>query len=150
VARRNRHASSEEADIDLTPMLDVVFIMLIFFIVTATFTKESGIEINRPAAATAQKKERAGIMVAIDSNNRIFIQRRRIDLRAVRANIERLVAESPQAGVVVQADKGSKTGTLVEVVDQVRLAGVADVSVAAKKGLELPSAICSPPRWRQS
>jgi len=114
-------------------MLDVVFIMLIFFIVTATFTKESGIEINRPAAATAQKKERAGIMVAIDSNDRIFIQRRRIDIRAVRANIERLIAETPQAGVVVQADKGSKTGVLVEVVDQVRLAGVADVSVAAKK-----------------
>ena len=134
MARRHRRAhKGEEAEIDLTPMLDVVFIMLIFFIVTATFTKESGIEINRPAAATAQKKERAGIMVAIDSSDRIFIQRRRIDLRAVRANIERLVAETPQAGVVVQADKGSKTGVLVDVVDQIRLAGVVDVSVAAKK-----------------
>jgi biopolymer transport protein ExbD len=113
-------------------MLDVVFIMLIFFIVTATFTKESGIDVNRPQAQTAEKKERAGIMVAIDDRNQIFIQRRRVDVRAVRANILRLVAESPKSGVVIQADEMSKTGVLVEVMDQIRMAGVVNVSVAAK------------------
>ncbi len=133
MARHRRSAKNEDqSDIDLTPMLDVVFIMLIFFIVTATFTKESGIEVNRPEAETAQKKERAGIMVAIDDTNQIFIQRRRIDVRAVRANIERLIAESPKSGVVIQADQLSKTGILVEVMDQIRLAGVTNISVAAK------------------
>jgi len=114
-------------------MLDVVFIMLIFFIVTATFTKESGIDVNRPQAQTAEKKDRAGIMVAIDDRNQIYIQRRRVDVRAVRANILRLVAESPKSGVVIQADELSKTGVLVQVMDQIRLAGVENVSVAAKK-----------------
>jgi biopolymer transport protein ExbD len=133
VARRVRRHAGDQADIDLTPMLDVVFIMLIFFIVTATFTKESGIDVNRPQAQTAEKKDRAGIMVAIDDRNQIFIQRRRVDVRAVRANILRLVAESPKSGVVIQADELSKTGVLVQVMDQIRLAGVENVSVAAKK-----------------
>ena len=133
MARRVRRHAGDQADIDLTPMLDVVFIMLIFFIVTATFTKESGIDVNRPQAQTAEKKDRAGIMVAIDDRNQIYIQRRRVDVRAVRANILRLVAESPKSGVVIQADELSKTGVLVEVMDQIRLAGVTNVSVAAKK-----------------
>jgi biopolymer transport protein ExbD len=134
VARRvRRRHTDEQGDIDLTPMLDVVFIMLIFFIVTATFTKESGIDINRPQAQTAEKKERAGIMVAINDRDQIFIQRRQVDVRAVRANIERLIAESPKSGVVIQADKLSRTGILVEVMDQIRMAGVENVSVAAKK-----------------
>ncbi len=133
MARHRRSSRNEDqSDIDLTPMLDVVFIMLIFFIVTATFTKESGIEVNRPEAETAQKKERAGIMVAINDVNQIFIQRRHVDVRAVRANIERLIAESPKSGVVIQADQLSKTGILVEVMDQIRLAGVTNISVAAK------------------
>jgi biopolymer transport protein ExbD len=130
---RRSTQQEEEKVADLTPMLDVVFIMLIFFIVTATFTKESGIDVNRPQAQTAEKKDRAGIMVAIDDRNQIYIQRRRVDVRAVRANILRLVAESPKSGVVIQADELSKTGVLVEVMDQIRLAGVSNVSVAAKK-----------------
>ncbi len=133
MARRVRRHAGDQADIDLTPMLDVVFIMLIFFIVTATFTKESGIDVNRPQAQTAEKKDRAGIMVAIDDRNQIYIQRRRVDVRAVRANILRLVAESPKSGVVIQADELSKAGVLVEVMDQIRLAGVTNVSVATKK-----------------
>lgn len=121
----------EDSNIDLTPMLDVVFIMLIFFIVTASFVKESGIDVNRPDAETAQKKERANILVAIDERNQIWIDKRQIDPRAVRANIERLHAENPQGSVVIQADKNSKNERLVQVMDAARQAGVYNVSIAA-------------------
>lgn len=129
---KKRLLQEEESNIDLTPMLDVVFIMLIFFIVTTSFVKESGIEVNRPNAATADKKERASIMIAISEAGEIWLQKRRIDIRAVRANVERLHAESPEGGVVIQADKASKNGLLVKVMDQVRLAGVKSISLAAK------------------
>ncbi|GGD65728.1 MULTISPECIES: ExbD/TolR family protein [Lacimicrobium] len=122
----------EEANIDLTPMLDVVFIMLIFFIVTASFVKESGIDVNRPEAATAVKKDRANILVAISDKNEIWINKRRIDERAVQANIERLYAENPQGSVVIQADKKATTETLIKVMDASRAAGVYDVSIAAQ------------------
>ncbi len=129
--RRQRGSREEDSGIDLTPMLDVVFIMLIFFIVTTSFVKESGIDVNRPSAATAKKKERAFILVGISQNGEIWIQKRRVDIRSVRANIERLHAESPEGTVVIQADKLSETGVLVQVMDQVRLAGVENISVAA-------------------
>lgn len=132
--RRRRKSEEEDTGIDLTPMLDVVFIMLIFFIVTTSFVKESGIDVNRPSASTAKKKERATILVAISQNGEIWIQKRRIDIRSVRANIERLHAESPEGSVVIQADKLSQTGILVQVMDQIRLAGVENVSVAAQEG----------------
>lgn len=122
----------EDSEINMTPMLDVVFIMLIFFIVTASFVKESGIEVNRPEAATAVKKDRASILVAINPKNEIYINRRKIDVRAVQANIERLHAENPQGSVVIQADKKSNTETLVKVMDAARSAGVYDVSLAAE------------------
>ena len=113
-------------------MLDVVFIMLIFFIVTATFIKEAGIEVNRPDAPTAVKQEKANILVAIGPNNDIWIDRRQVDIRSVRPNIERLHAENPQGSVVIQADKESKTDTLVQVMDAARAAGVFNVSIAAQ------------------
>ena len=122
----------EESEINITPMLDVVFIMLIFFIVTATFVKEAGIEVNRPDAATAVKQEKANILVAIGPNNDIWIDRRQIDIRSVRPNIERLHAENPQGSVVIQADKESKTDTLIQVMDASRQAGVFNVSIAAQ------------------
>ena len=122
----------EESEINITPMLDVVFIMLIFFIVTATFVKESGIDVNRPDAATATKQEKANILIAIAANNTIWIDRRQIDIRAVRPNIERLHAENPQGTVVIQADKESKTNTLIQVMDASRQAGVYNVSIAAQ------------------
>ena len=121
------------AEIDLTPMLDVVFIMLIFFIVTTTFIKETGVEVNRPNASTAVADERGNILIAITENNEIYIDKRLIDLRAVRANVERLKAENPEGSVIIQADQNSKTGLLVETMDQVRLAGVQNVSIAAEK-----------------
>lgn len=130
--RRKRMAQAgEDTGVDLTPMLDVVFIMLIFFIVTTSFVKESGVEFNRPSAATAQKKDKASIFVGINANNEVLIEKRIVDVRSVRANIERLHAESPEGAIVVQADEAAKTGVLVKVVDQIRAAGVKDVSVAA-------------------
>ncbi len=123
----------EESEINLTPMLDVVFIMLIFFIVTATFVKESGIDVNRPDAPTAVVQENANILVAINERNEIWIDRRRVDPRSVRANIERMHAENPQGAVIIQADELSQTKTLVGVMDSARQAGVFNVSIAANE-----------------
>ena len=131
--RRRRARQEEDTAIDMPPMLDIVFIMLIFFIVTATFVKESGIDVTRPDAETAVKQSRVGILIAIRNNNEVWINRRQIDLAAVRANVERLHAENPQGGAVIQADKDAQTGTLIEVMDQVRLAGVGSISIAAEE-----------------
>ena len=113
-------------------MLDVVFIMLIFFIVTASFVKEAGIDISRPPAATAERKERGNILIAITANDQIWIDRRQVDPRSLRANIERMHAENPQGSVVIQADEKSQNGLLVRVMDAARLAGVKSVSLAAE------------------
>jgi biopolymer transport protein ExbD len=123
----------EDNEINLTPMLDVVFIMLIFFIVTASFIKEAGIDVNRPDAPTSQSVEDANILIAIGSNDEIWIDRRLIDPRAVRANIERLHAENPKGSVVIQADKKSTNEMLVVVMDASRAAGVFNVSIAANR-----------------
>lgn len=123
----------EETAIDMTPMLDVVFIMLIFFIVTASFVKEAGIDVNRPEAATAVQKDRANILVAISDSGEIWINKRQVDARAVQANIERLYAENPQGSVVIQADKKATTETLIKVMDAARAAGVFDVSIATQE-----------------
>jgi biopolymer transport protein ExbD len=123
----------EAEEINMTPMLDVVFILLIFFIVTASFVKEAGIDVNRPDAATAVKKDRANILVAISDKGEIWINKRRIDVRAVQANIERLKAENPQGTVVIQADKKATTDVLIKVMDSARAAGVYDVSIAANE-----------------
>ena len=123
----------EKEEIDMTPMLDVVFILLIFFIVTASFVKEAGIDVNRPEAATAVKKERANILVAISDKGDIWINKRKVDIRSVQANIERLKAENPQGTVVIQADKKATTDTLIKVMDSARAAGVYDVSIAAQE-----------------
>jgi biopolymer transport protein ExbD len=130
--RRHHHNAEEDAGIDMTPMLDIVFIMLIFFIVTTSFIKESGIDVNRPTAQTAERKERGNIIVAIRSDGEVWIDKRMVDIRAVRANVERLHAENPQGGVVITADQQARTGILVQVMDQVRLAGIEDVSIASE------------------
>ena len=132
--RRILGSSEEEseASVDITPMLDVVFIMLIFFIVTATFVKESGIDVNRPQAQTAVVKEKANILVAIDAHNKIWINRREVDVRSVRPNIERLHAENPKGTVVIQADRDSTNEILVQVMDASRLAGVYEIALATE------------------
>jgi len=129
---RRRFISEEpDDDINMTPMLDIVFIMLIFFIVTASFVKESGIDVQRPSAVTTESKEQASIVVAINEVGEIWIDKRAVDVRSVRANIERLRAENPQGSVVIQADKNSTSGLLVQVMDAARQAGVENVSIAA-------------------
>ena len=128
----NSGEDEQEASVDITPMLDVVFIMLIFFIVTATFVKESGIDVNRPQAATAVVKEKANILIAIDAHNKIWINRRELDIRSVRPSIERLHAENPKGTVVIQADKDSRNEVLVQVMDASRLAGVYEIALAAE------------------
>jgi len=134
MALRKRRASQTESDhegIDLAPMLDFVLNLLIFFIITAVFVKEIGITVSRPNSANAEKKEGGSILVAINAAGEIIIDKRTVDLRAVRANIERLHAQRPDDAVVVIADKGAQTGILVTVLDQVRLGGVQNVSIAA-------------------
>ncbi len=130
--RRRRDRRKSGSEVNLTPMLDVVFIMLIFFIVTASFVKESGIEISLPGASTAVRKEKGNILIAISANDQIWMNRRQVDPRALRANIERMHAENPQGAVIIQADKEAKTGLLVKVMDAARAAGVKSVSLAAE------------------
>ncbi|MCE2389862.1 MAG: biopolymer transporter ExbD [Proteobacteria bacterium] len=130
---RTKQASpaDEDTEVNLTPMLDVVFILLIFFIVTASFIKESGIEVIRPDAVTAERQERANILIAISRANQVWIQRRQVDVRAVRATVERLLAENPQGSVVIQADAGSENGLFVKVMDAAREAGAENIAIAA-------------------
>lgn len=130
--RINRKQSEDSAEINLTPMLDIVFIMLIFFIVTTSFVKESGVDVNRPTAQTSERKERGNIIVAIKPNGEIWIDKRVVDIRAVRANVARLHAENPQGSVVIAADRETKTYRLVEVMDQIRLAGIYNASIATE------------------
>ncbi len=120
----------DDSSVDITPMLDVVFIMLIFFIVTATFIKESGIEVDKPDAATAEVQEKASILVAIDASDQVWINRRPVDIRSVRSIIERLHAENPKGTVVIQADRQSRNDMLVQVMDASRRAGVFNIAMA--------------------
>jgi biopolymer transport protein ExbD len=132
-----QHEDESETGIDLAPMLDFVLNLLIFFIITAVFIKEVGITVSRPSnkpAVQDEKKKLKTILVAIRANGEIWIDRRVVDLRAVRANVERFHAESPDAPVVVVADKEAPTGVLVQVIDQARQGGVENVSIAATAG----------------
>ena len=135
---RQRHinnAMKRPININLTPMIDMVFILLIFFIVTTSFVKETGVEINRPTAKTAERHEQGNILVAITKNGAIWIERRQVETQSVRANIERLKAQNPEGAVIIQADDQSQTGILIQVIDQIRLAGISNISIAATKGL---------------
>ena len=120
--------------VNLTPLIDVVFILLIFFVVTSSFVKESGIDVQRPKANTAVRKERGNIIVAINKEGEIWLDKRRVDRRMVRAHIERLHAENPEGSVVIVADKNSLMGLVMDVLDQARLAGVPNVAIAAIRG----------------
>ncbi len=121
----------EESEINLTPMLDVVFIMLIFFIVTATFIKEAGIQVERPDTFTADSQDDAAILIAISPNDEIWIDRAERDPRALRGIIERLHAENPKGSIVIQADEGSTHERLVIVMEAAKAAGVTNVAIAS-------------------
>jgi biopolymer transport protein ExbD len=129
--RRLAHDDGGETGIDLAPMLDFVLNLLIFFIITAVFAKEIGLTVSRPNTTNAERKEAGNIVIAIDSAGDIWIEKRRVDVRQVRASIERLHAQKPDDSVVVAAEKGAHTGILVQVIDQVRQGGVQSVSIAA-------------------
>lgn len=127
-SRRNRH---QPAELNMAPLIDMVFILLIFFLVTTSFVKETGIDVSRPTASTAVTKNKSTILIAIDPQNRVFMNHHEIDARAVRANIARALAENPEGAVVVVADRASSTGTAITVMDGCRLAGANNVSLAA-------------------
>jgi biopolymer transport protein ExbD len=122
----------EENEINLTPMLDVVFIMLIFFIVTASFIKEAGIQVTRPDAITAESQEDAAILIAISANDEIWIDRREVEPRGLRTHIERLHAENPKGSIVIQADENSTNETLVQVMEAAKAVGVSNVAIATE------------------
>jgi len=132
--RFRRHTDADQDnEIDMTPMLDVVFIMLIFFIVTTSFVKEAGVTVNQPSAETASKSETPNIFVAITPLGEIWIDKQNVSLGAVRPTVERLKSEAPEAAVIIQVDQDARSGLLVEVMDQVRLAGIANITIGADK-----------------
>ena len=122
----------EEQAIDLTPMLDVVFIMLIFFIVTATFIKETGVEVNRPDTKTAEFKKTVSLLVAVGPDNSIWIDKKKVDIRNVRPMMERLHAENPKGGLVIQADIESKVEKVLAIMDAARNIGIGQVAIASE------------------
>ncbi len=128
-----RHAQTEEADINITPMLDIVFIMLIFFIVTTSFTKETGATIIKPQAEQAVALQNGTILIGVRPNDDIWMAKRQVELREVRQMVERAKAENPEGSVVIIADIGSRIGTVTQVMDQVRLAGVEGIAISAEK-----------------
>jgi len=125
----------EGVEINMAPLIDMVFILLIFFLVTTSFVKEAGVDVERPVAATAQPKK-GNIIVAVTHEGQIFIENREVDIRSVRALMERFRAENPEASVVILADRRSQTGLVIQVLDQCRLAGIKEVSIAAARPQE--------------
>ncbi|MBM4269046.1 MAG: biopolymer transporter ExbD [Deltaproteobacteria bacterium] len=131
LARSHSDHEGDDHGIDLAPMLDFVLNLLIFFIITTSFVKETGVVVTKPEAQTAAHKESGNILIAIRENGELWMDRRQVELRDVRANIERMHAERPEDTVVIVADKSAKSGLMAKVMDEVRLGGIKDVSVAA-------------------
>jgi biopolymer transport protein ExbD len=131
--KHRRSRQEDQAEINITPMLDIVFIMLIFFVVTSSFVKEIGLELNRPASEPQQEQRIAEVIaIRIEANGRIQVGGRPVDIRAVRANVEsELVSRGADTTVVVIADRSADSGLMVRVIDQARLAGAQRVSLAA-------------------
>lgn len=132
--RLNLDMMENDAEIDMTPMLDIVFIMLIFFIVSTSFVREAGVEIERPVSDTSEVQESQGVMLAITAQDEVWLDRQPVDIRMIRPTLERLKVEQPDLGVMIQADKDTKTGLLVQVMDQVKLSGIEQVAVATREG----------------
>jgi len=131
--RKHAQKMQEDAAIDMTPMLDIVFIMLIFFIVTSAFIKEAGVDVDRPKAYTTEKQKKASIMIAVNKANEVWMQKQKVDVRGIGARVEKLRAENPEGSVVVQADAKAKSGVVMEVVDALRSAGITNYVVSAEQ-----------------
>ncbi len=129
VARRKE----DEAEIDMTPMLDIVFIMLIFFIVTASFVKEAGVSVSNPTATTATARKDANVFIAITKGGDVYIDNKNIEVEKLKVEIQRIKAETPEGSIVIQADRDSKAGVVMKVLDAAKGAGVKAVSVAATR-----------------
>lgn len=130
--RRRRAALENDVGIDMTPLIDMVFILLIFFIVTTSFVRESGIEVNRPDALSAKTRERVAMLIGVGSAGRVFIEGQEIDIQNIKGRMDSFLSEMPGGSVVIVADKNCPTGITIKVLDQCRLAGVVNLSVAAK------------------
>lgn len=126
--RRNR-----AVEINMAPLIDMIFILLIFFIVTTSFVKESGVDVQRPKAASAVTQQKTNVIIAVTKEGQVFMDGRSVDIRSVRGLMERFLAETPEGSVVIAADENSRTGEVIRVLDACRLAGVQQISVAAKK-----------------
>lgn len=126
-----RRAGQKNVELNIAPLIDMVFILLIFFLVTTSFIKETGVDISRPSATTAVAKTKSTILIGVTRDHTVHLDRREIDIRAVRANVERALAENPESQVVIVADKESRTGLVISVMDACKLAGAENVSIAA-------------------
>ncbi len=131
--RQSLRRGTKRADVNIAPLIDLIFLLLIFFMVTTSFVRETGIDVQRPVASTAGLKKKGNILIGVSADGRIFMERKPIDIRTVRAHVERCLAENPEAAVIIVADKASQTGIVIRVMDQCRLAGAKNVSVAASR-----------------
>lgn len=126
------HAQADEAEeINMTPMLDIVFIMLIFFIVTAVFVKEAGVSVDKPIAISAELKQQAAVLIAVTSADQVWVNRKKVEIKALRTVLERLLAENPRGTVVIQADREAKSGITMQVMEAARQAGAPNVALSA-------------------
>ena len=131
--RYSRRRRTSVRDLNMTPLIDMVFLLLIFFVVTTSFVKEAGVTVERPVAQTAETTEKASLMIGLDAEGVIYIEGQSVDIRSVRARVERYLAETPEGSVVIVADKASQTGAVISLLDACRLAGAKDLSIAAKR-----------------
>lgn len=134
--RNSLRMKSNEMDINMSPLIDLVFLLLIFFMVTTSFVRETGIDVQRPSASSATLTKNGNILVAVSRDGTIHFDGQKIDVRSVRAHISRALAQNPEGAVVIVADKVSYTGKVIQVMDQCRLAGAKRVSIAATRSGE--------------
>lgn len=128
-----RKGNKRPLELNIAPLIDMIFILLIFFMVTTSFVRETGVEVHRPVASTAATHEKSGILIGVTKDNRVFIDNREVDIRAVRAHVERALAENPESGVIIVADKESNTGAIIQIMDGCKIAGAESVAVAAHR-----------------
>jgi biopolymer transport protein ExbD len=131
--RTSRIRGEDNVEINMAPLMDMIFILLIFFLVTTSFVKESGIEVQRPVAQTAETKEKANMVVGINKKGQVYIDNNQVSVSTVRPIMEQYLMETPRGSVVIAADKRSQTDILIQVLDEIRLSGVKDVSIATRK-----------------
>ncbi len=131
--RNSARMRRREAEVNMSPLIDLVFLLLIFFMVTTSFVRETGVEVSRPSASTATLTKSGNILIAVSQDGDIFFDKKKIDIRSVRSYITRALAENPEGSVVIIADRVSHTGMVIKVMDQCRLAGAKQISIAASR-----------------